>query len=426
MLISENQLQKLIRQILLEQGSFSAAPEKVISVVKDGKGNYTYQIFSNGKIQIISKGGKQYPQPVVLNQQQAQAVAKEQIAMGNKGTVIANIANGTLVAPAAAPAETGGSSSFGGQEFSQSAQFIGRGGWKYQVYNNGKIDVVAQGKRVLNPPTTLDAAKAKLVAAELQKMGNKSQVVASIAAGTLTYEATGSTQGAAAPATPGFVFLGRGGYDAVGDALKPIIDPATAKTIGSWVSNLTGQGHGFIMIVDPKDGVLHRFDFGRYKKEMSGKKGCEDTRLSSLGDTLANAIRGSGLATTGIVLYKRGAAAKFSPDRKQILNIPQILRTVKKPDEKGQLECLLIPVSNASGALSLASSMANKCYNYAIPGAAALQNAMNCGTFAQKILQYSQPVGIGNVVSVETATLIDTPDHLFQTAEGDGYQKFTF
>jgi hypothetical protein len=428
MLISENQLQKLIRQILLEQGSFSAAPEKVISVVKSGKGNYTYEIFSNGKIQIMSKDGKQYPQPIVLNQKQAQAVAAEQIRLGNKGTVVANIANGTLVAPApAAPTPApaaGGSSSFGGQEFSQSAQYVGRGGWKYQVYNNGKIDVVAQGKRIFNPPTTLDAAKAKLVAAELQKMGNTSQVVANIAAGTLTYEtgATGptTTEGLAAG---GFAFLGKGNFLATDEPLRSAgVDEKTRNIINTGVSKLVGQGHGFIMIVDPKDGTLHRFDFGRYKE---AKDRCKDDRLSSLGP-IGAALRDAAIATTGIVLYKRSSVkAKFSADRKQILNIPQMLAgSGLKTSGDGKLQCLLIPVSNASGALQAASSMVNKCYPYAIPIAAALQSAMNCGTFAQKILNLAQPVG--QTISVETATLIDSPDFLFQNAQLRGYQLFNF
>lgn len=100
MLITESRLRELI------QGMLSEAPAPISSSIKQGKGGYEYQIFSNGKIQILkTKGGKPVPTPIVLNQAQAVAVAKEQIAMGNKGSVVAAIAAGTLVFdPAATPA----------------------------------------------------------------------------------------------------------------------------------------------------------------------------------------------------------------------------------------------------------------------------------------------------------------------------------
>jgi hypothetical protein len=100
MLISEKQLRSAVRQMLEEQAA--ALPDA--GAIKQGKGGYEYQMFKNGKIQIVKRNGKVYPTPVVLNQQQAVAVAKEQIELGNKGSVAAGIAAGTLVFnPAAAP-----------------------------------------------------------------------------------------------------------------------------------------------------------------------------------------------------------------------------------------------------------------------------------------------------------------------------------
>ena len=101
MLISEKQLRSVVRQMLEEQ-----APLPDAGVIKQGNGGYEYQMFKNGKIQIVKRNGKAYNPPLVLNQQQAVAVAKEQIQLGNKGSVARDIAAGTLAfnAAAAAPA----------------------------------------------------------------------------------------------------------------------------------------------------------------------------------------------------------------------------------------------------------------------------------------------------------------------------------
>lgn len=114
MLIKESTLRRIIREearrSLLHEASGSGSFAPVNSVKKKGKGGYEYELFSNGKVQIVSKDGKPYATPKVLNQAMAVAVAKEQIEYyGNKGTLVRDIAAGTLVfggdgAPAASPA----------------------------------------------------------------------------------------------------------------------------------------------------------------------------------------------------------------------------------------------------------------------------------------------------------------------------------
>lgn len=96
MLISEKQLRSAIRQMLEEQ-----TPLPDPGVTKQGNGGYEYQMFKNGKIQIVRRN---YNPPLVLNKQQAVAVAREQIGLGNKGDVAKSIADGTLVFDAAAAA----------------------------------------------------------------------------------------------------------------------------------------------------------------------------------------------------------------------------------------------------------------------------------------------------------------------------------
>ena len=107
MLISERQLRSIVREMLNESlGSGSGSSGPVTSGVKKGKGGYEYEIFSNGKIQIVRKGGKKLATPKVLNQAQAMAVAQELKDLGNKGTLLVSIADGTLVfTPAAVPAK---------------------------------------------------------------------------------------------------------------------------------------------------------------------------------------------------------------------------------------------------------------------------------------------------------------------------------
>ena len=114
MLITESKLRKIIQELLSEAAVVppASAAGPVTRGVHKGKGGYDYEIFSNGKIQIVSKNGKKLPTPIVMNQKQAMAVAQEQKDLGNKGTLMARIADGTLVfnsaavpaQPAAAPA----------------------------------------------------------------------------------------------------------------------------------------------------------------------------------------------------------------------------------------------------------------------------------------------------------------------------------
>jgi len=97
------------------RGGAPSAPvsQSARSTIKQGKeGTYEYEFFEDGKVQIIKKAGKATVPPIVLNQQQAIAVAKEQVTMGNQGGIIAKIADGSLVydpskKPAAAPADPG-------------------------------------------------------------------------------------------------------------------------------------------------------------------------------------------------------------------------------------------------------------------------------------------------------------------------------
>lgn len=121
MLIKESTLRRIIREearISLREDQAIPSPSPSLSVgeqgfIKPGNGGYEYKLFSNGKIQIVKRNGKAYPTPVTLNQQQAKAVAKELIELGNKGSIVTSIANGTLAfnpgaaAPAASAAVTG-------------------------------------------------------------------------------------------------------------------------------------------------------------------------------------------------------------------------------------------------------------------------------------------------------------------------------
>ena len=347
MLISERQLRSIVREMLKESlvsGSGSSGP--VTSSRKKGKGGYEYEFFSNGKIQIVSKRGKTLAAPKVLNQAQAVAVAKEQVALGNKGGMIKRIADGELV-------------------------FDG--------------DSVAAAAAV--------------------------PAVPAVAAG-------------AAP-QKGVILIGRQDYP----ALKVV--SVVASTIAD---TLFGQGHGFAVVVDPSDGRGHRFDFGRYPEAET----CEDARwLTQAGVDLATRFGmgadpdpakhkspkqwfgGLGISTMGVLHHNVGRVkAVVGPDG-QITNMKAFCAGLKISTDKSATQIVAVPVNNASGALQFAMSKKMKCFPYALPGAQVLtyKDTENCGTMAQKILMAGSP---DMSVSIETKTLVDTPDALYDNLVSSG------
>lgn len=336
MLISEKALRSIVREMINEAVSGSGSGSgPVTSSIKKGEGGYEYEIFSNGKIQIVSKKGKKLPTPVVLNQKQAVAVAAEQIKLGNKGSVVRDIAAGSLV---------------------------------------------------FDPTVT----------------------AAPVAAG--------GAATAAPAAQAGLIIIGRQDYFPLDKTLGPDVSKAA--------SALVGQGHGFAIVVDPVTKLGYRFDFGRYDE---AKKCPDDRWITKAGNALAGkeAFGKYGIHTMGITMRKSGkVAAQVSPDGKQITNLAQFAKSVRKADDSpGNI--VVIPVTNAAGALAYANSMVGKCFPYALPGFGVLTTAstLNCGTFAQKVLQAGAPE---QVISVEARTLVDTPDALYNTAAGMGYQTSTF
>ena len=347
MLISERQLRSIVREMLKESlvsGSGSSGP--VTSSRKKGKGGYEYEFFSNGKIQIVRKGGKTLAAPKVLNQAQAVAVAKEQVALGNRGGMIKRIADGELV-------------------------FDG--------------DSVAAAAAV--------------------------PAVPAVAAG-------------AAP-QKGVILIGRQDYP----ALKVVSAAASAIA-----DKLFGQGHGFAVVVDPSDGRGHRFDFGRYPEAET----CEDKRwLTQAGVDLATRFGmgadpdpakrkspkqwfgGLGISTMGVLHHNVGRVkAVVGPDG-QITNMKAFCAGLKISTDKSATQIVAVPVNNASGALQFAMSKKMKCFPYALPGAQVLtyKDTENCGTMAQKILMAGSP---DMSVSIETKTLVDTPDALYDNLVSSG------
>jgi hypothetical protein len=353
MLISERQLRSIVREMLNEQGSLasgsgSTASGPVTSSRKKGKGGYEYEIFSNGKIQIVSKRGKTLAAPKVLNQAQAIAVAKEQIALGNKGSLLSRIASGELVfsgGPAASPA----------------------------------------------------AAPA----------------VPAVAAGTGPQK--------------GVILIGRQEYSPVAALAGPKASAIADK--------LFGQGHGFAVVVDPSNGRGHRFDFGRYPEAEK----CEDTRwLTQAGVALATKFGmgndpdpekrkspkqwfgGLGISTMGVLHHNVGRVpAVLGPDG-QITNMKSFCAGLKiGTDKSGTTQIVAVPVNDAAGALQFAMSKKMVCFPYALPGAQVLtyKDTENCGTMAQKILEAGSP---NMSVSIETKTLVDTPDALYNTLASGG------
>lgn len=352
MLISERQLRSIVREMLNEQslasGSGTPASGPITSSRKKGKGGYEYEIFSNGKIQIVSKGGKPLAAPKVLNQAQSVAVAKEQIALGNKGSIVARVASGELV--------------FGG-------------------------DAAA-------PASAAPAAPVVAAGAGPQK---------------------------------GVVLIGRQDFSPVA---------ALSAEASAVATKLFGQGHGFAVVIDPATGVGHRFDFGRY----DDAKGCKDDRwLTSAGVAIAKKFgfgkdpdpsknkepedwfAGLGIHTMGVTLYYQGRVkAVVSPDGK-ITNLKQFCAGLKIPkkDGAGGTQIVAVPVNNATAALQFGLSKVKQCIPYAFPGAQGLtwQDTENCGTMAQKILMAGSP---DMSVSIEAKTLVDTPDALYNTLVSSG------
>jgi hypothetical protein len=328
----------------LGSGSGSSGP--VTSGVNKGKGGYEYEIFSNGKTQILSKFGKKLATPKVLNQAQAIAVAKEQIALGNKGSLVKRIASGEL------------------------------------VFDGGSAPAPAAAAAV--PAVAADAAPQK-----------------------------------------GVILIGRQDYSPVA-----LVSPAASAV----ADKLFGQGHGFAVVVNPSDGRGHRFDFGRYPEAEK----CEDNRwLTQAGIDLATRFgmgadpdpekRKSpkqwfntlGISTMGVLHHNVGRVkAVVGPDG-QITNMKAFCAGLKISTDKSATQIVAVPVNNASGALQFAMSKKMKCFPYALPGAQILtyKDTENCGTMAQKILMAGSP---NMSVSIETKTLVDTPDALYANLVSSG------
>ena len=330
MLISERKLRSIVRQAILESlGGSSGSSNAPASVTVNGGGGYAYEIFPDGKVQIVSMNNQKLPAPKVLDQKQAIAVAAEQIKLGNKDPVVAQIASGKLRPGSAAPgaASTGPAS-----------------------------NIVIIGRQDLFP---LDRV-------------------------------LGLTD----------------------DMSKPGI-----------IGRVVNQGHAFAIVVDPKTRTAHRYDFGRYKEANS----CKDDRLLTQAAQAAGLgkLFEMGLHTMGITMYVGGnVPAQISQDGKQILNLTQFLNSVRKPAEApGQVA--VITVSNAAAAKAYADGMKGKCYAYAIPGLRFMstQDTMNCGVFAARVLAAGSP---NPPFAIDESLLFSTPDSMYKNAETAGYQTIVF
>jgi hypothetical protein len=189
---------------------------------------------------------------------------------------------------------------------------------------------------------------------------------------------------------------------------------------------LIGQGHASAIIVNPNTGKGYRFEFGRYDEARK----CKDERwITQAGNALfgEDSFSEMGIHTMGVALsHPVGLAAKVSKDGNRIENLKEFCASSLWGKEKrGESDGVVIPVSDINAALAFAKSMVGTCFPYALPGAGFLttQDTMNCGVFAQRVLQAGKP---DQVISVQARTLFDTPDALYQTAAGMGYQTAHF
>lgn len=357
MIMSEKVLRSIIREMINEFASGSGSGGRggpVTTSVKKGGGGYEYEFSSNGKIRILkTKGGVPLSPPKVITDPKAAiAIAREQLTLGAGGSVINNIANGTL------------------------------------VYDPSS-DVSAAPKAPTEPDVKPSAGPKK-----------------------------------------GIVMIARQDFFPVEGIAGPEASAIATK--------MFGQGHGFAVVIDPSTGTGHRFDFGRYGEAAS----CKDDRwLTKAGVAIARKFGFGksedkspeewfgdlGIHTMGVLKYHVGKVkAVVSPDGK-ITNLKQFCAGLKKStDGSGGTDIVAVPVNDASAALSFAKSKLRVCIPYALPGAQGLtyKDTENCGTMAQKILMAGSP---NMIISVETKTLVDTPDALYENLASSGtYQTCSF
>lgn len=196
------------------------------------------------------------------------------------------------------------------------------------------------------------------------------------------------------------------------------------KSVPSFVGKVVKQGHAFVIVIDPQTKIGHRYDFGRYKEAHK----CADDRLLSQAAKAANLqalTDGAGLHTMGITIYQQGSVpAQISADGKHIINLPQFLGGIKRSDDAPG-NVVVIPVTDANAAKEYASKTVGKCLPYAIPGFSflTLADTMNCGVFALRVLNAGAPKP---GLPIAEKTTFDTPDALYQTAVGMGFQSGAF
>jgi len=227
---------------------------------------------------------------------------------------------------------------------------------------------------------------------------------------------------AAKPSSPqsNIVIVGRQNYF----PLDYTLGLTAKKSIPSFVGKVIKQGHAFVIVIDPQTKIGHRYDFGRYKEAHK----CADDRLLSQAAKMANLqalTDGAGLHTMGITVYQRGSVpAQISADGKHITNLPQFLGGIKRSDDAPG-NVVVIPVTDANSAKAYASKMVGKCFPYAIPGFSflTLADTMNCGVFALRVLNAGAPKP---GLPIAEKTTFDTPDALYQTAVGMGFQSSAF
>lgn len=193
------------------------------------------------------------------------------------------------------------------------------------------------------------------------------------------------------------------------------------------VTALVGQGHASAIIVNPNTGKGYRFDFGRYK---AAEKCPDDRWITQAGRAFMGKAQFDkvGISTMGVAVANPvKVLAKVSKDGTKIENLAAFCGSSHWGDERaGESDAVVIPVTDINAALSYAQQQVGKCVPYAIPGAGFLSpmnETLNCGLFAQRVLQAGKP---DQMISIETRTLFDTPDALYQSAAGMGYQTAHF